>query len=101
MAFLKDILQIEKEKMRIEAHIYPHQSLLNIKTYWQKVTGVQKEKVKVYVAVSRASRGKRPKNLLPHGTAYLKISGRQEFFKVLGFIDGLVKGIINETKLCQ
>ncbi|TSC74046.1 MAG: Resolvase helix-turn-helix protein [Parcubacteria group bacterium Gr01-1014_33] len=93
MIFLKDVLMIEKEKMRLEIHIYPQQSLADACTYWRGITGIPEERIKAYVAVSPASRGKRPKNLLPHGTAYLRINSRQEFFKVRGLIDGIIKGI--------
>ncbi len=93
VAFLKDILMIKKEKMRLEIHIYPQQSLVDARAYWQGITGIPEERVKAYVAVSAASGGKRPKNLLPYGTAYLRIDSRHEFFKVRGLIDGITKEI--------
>lgn len=93
IAFLKDALGIGSEKLRLEVHIYPQQSLSEACTYWHQVTEISEDWIKAYVAVSPASRGKRPNNLLPHGTAYLRINNRQEFFKVRGLIDGIAKAL--------
>lgn len=93
ICFLKDVLGIGNEKLRLEVHIYPQQSLSEACTYWHQVTGISEDRIRAYVAVSIASRGKRPKNLLPHGTAYLRINSRKEFFKVRGLIDGIIKTI--------
>ena len=94
IAFLKDVLGIGSEKLRLEVHIYPQQSLSDARMYWHQVTGISADWIKAYVVVSPTSRGKRPKNLLPYGTAYLRINSRQEFFKVRGLIDGIVKGLV-------
>ena len=84
IAFLKNVLEVKKEKMRLEIHIYPQQSRADACVYWHEVTGISQERIKAYVAVSPTSRGKRPKNLLPHGTAYLRVDSRKVFFKVRG-----------------
>ncbi|MDP3710712.1 MAG: hypothetical protein Q8R29_03265 [bacterium] len=91
ICFLERILNIKKEAMRADVIIQPNLSPSNALDYWRDITKIPKEKIAVYKALSRASQGKRPKNLLPYGTFQLKISQRQEFFKIRGLIDGIIK----------
>ena len=95
MQFLEKVLNIKREKMRAEILIQPNLSSADALDYWHDVTKIPKEKLYVYKALSRASRGKRPKNILPYGTFQLKVSRRQEFFKIKGLIEGIIEAEID------
>ncbi|MDO8656986.1 MAG: hypothetical protein Q7K45_07155, partial [Nanoarchaeota archaeon] len=93
LKFLKRILEIPYQNMYAVAMIYPNLSPEKSIKYWQELTGIPLEKFRSYTALSRASQGKRPKNLLPYGTFQLRVHSRQEFFKIRGLIDGIIKNI--------
>ena len=89
--FLEKVLRINKSRIKTQVMIYPNLNPKESIDYWQNITKIPKENFRYQVALSRASQGKRPKHLLPYGTIQLRISKRQEFFKIKGLIDGIVK----------
>lgn len=91
--FLERIFNIPREK--VKAGVLIHQNLDNVSAvrYWQSLTKIPKENINSYIARSIASQGKRPKNSLPYGTLQLRVNRRQEFFKVRGLIDGIIKAV--------
>lgn len=91
LKFIKKILKISSDNMYAVAMIYPGCSSDDAVKYWHDLTKIPLEKFHFYVALSRASQGKRPKNLLPYGTFQLRVHSRQEFFKIRGLIDGIIK----------
>ncbi|TSC91286.1 MAG: Resolvase helix-turn-helix protein [Parcubacteria group bacterium Gr01-1014_2] len=91
--FLKRILGISKEKIKGQVMIYPNLNPKKSVDYWQSITKIPKENFRYQVALSRASQRKRPKHLLPYGTLQLRVSRRQEFFKIKGLIDGIIKSL--------
>lgn len=94
MRFLEQALNVKREMMRAEILIQPNLSSIDALNYWHDITKIPKDKLFVYKALSRASGGKRPKNLLPYGTFQLKVSQRQEFFKIKGLIGGIINARI-------
>lgn len=93
VAFLERILKINREKIKCQVMIYPSINPQKAIQYWQGITQIPTENFRTQMAVSRASQGKRPWNLLPYGTLQLRISKRQEFFKIRGLIDGVIKSL--------
>ena len=91
LKFLEKILKISREQMKGEIYIQPNLSSDHSLTYWHDIIGISKDNLKVYKALSRASGGKRPKNLLPYGTIHIRVRGRIEYFKIKGMIDGVMK----------
>lgn len=89
--FMEKILGILKSKIRAQAMIYPNIQAKTAIDYWQNITQIPRENFRCQVALSRASQQKRPKHLLPYGTLQLRISRRQEFFKIKGLMDGIIK----------
>ncbi|MBI3335820.1 MAG: hypothetical protein HY001_05000 [Candidatus Portnoybacteria bacterium] len=90
IAFLKNIIGVEKDM--IKADIFLH-SLVNAEkslAYWQSITRLPKINFYFHKAISKASGGKRPKNLLPYGTLQLRVNKRREFFQIRGLIDGII-----------
>lgn len=91
MNFLKRILSISKDRIKAQVMIYPNLNSNKCIKYWQNLTKIPKDNFRCQVALSRASQKKRPNNLLPYGTLQLRVSQRQEFFKIRGLIDGIIK----------
>lgn len=89
MRFLREILKVPDERIRMHIHIHPNCSQQRAIQFWSKLTHLSKENFHITRQVSRASRGKRPKRMLPHGTLDIRVHRRQLFFRVLGLIDGL------------
>lgn len=90
MNFLERILNIPKSRMTGQVMIYPSLNPSASMNYWHRITKIPKERIRYQVALSRANQNKRPKNLLPYGTFQIRVSQRQEFFKIRGLIDGLI-----------
>lgn len=93
IVFLEKILGITKDRIKTQVMIYPGMVGERAIGYWQGVTKIPKENFRYQVALSRASQEKRPKHLLPYGTLQLRINKRQEFFKIKGLIDGIIKNV--------
>ena len=90
---LEKILGITKDRIKAPIFIYPGMIPEEAINYWQKLTNIPRENFRCQMALSRASQGKRPKNLLPYGTLQLRMNKRQEFFKIRGLIDGIIKNL--------
>jgi len=89
--FLERVLKITKEKMKCQVMIYPNINPGKAIQYWHNVTQIPASNFRTQMTVSRVSQGKRPWNLLPYGTMQIRVSRRQEFFKIRGLMDGIVK----------
>lgn len=93
MKFLRNIFQVDDGKIRAGIHIYPNINADYAKKFWSKITGLPAERFYIVQQVSRSSKGKRAFNRLPHGTAVIKVSNRQLFFRMKGMIKGVVSKI--------
>ena len=94
LRFIREILKVPEEKIRPSIQFYPDTNKEEALAFWSKITHIAKDKFLTTIAISRASKGKRPKNLLPYGTLQIRVHKRQKFFEIMGFIDGLIKQII-------
>lgn len=93
MRFITEVLKVAVNQVRAKAMLHPNISSSGAINFWHSVTGIPKENFKAYIVLSRASRKIRPKNLLPYGTLQILIGKRQEFFKIKGLIEGIIKSI--------
>ncbi|MDP2663942.1 MAG: hypothetical protein Q8P08_00610 [bacterium] len=91
LRFLREVMQISEEKLRpivqIHKNIKPELAI----NFWAKITSLPQKSFHITHQTSRASKGKRPYNLLPYGTLKLNVVGRQNFFKIKGWIDGVIQ----------
>lgn len=92
--FLTKSLQIPRDKIRGGIHLYPDTNINLAKEYWSKISSIPKEKFYIITQVSQASRGKRPYNKLPFGTAVIRTGGRKHFYLLKGMIEGIKKRIL-------
>lgn len=91
LCFIRKILKVSEEKIKPLIHIYPDTDRDGAMRFWSDVTSIPQDKFITTAQVSVASRGKRPKNLLPYGTLLLRVFNRKKFFEIMGFIDGIIK----------
>ena len=91
LRFLREVMQIPEERLRPVVQIHHNIKPKSAISFWAKITNIPKERFRVTHQTSRASKGKRPYNSLPYGTLKLDANGRQNFFKIKGWIDGLAK----------
>ena len=83
MRYLREVLQIPDEQIKPGIILYRGIDMEKAKSFWAGVTRLPKETFWVSVAVSRASKKRRPGNSLPYGTIQLRVNSRQPFFRIL------------------
>lgn len=94
MKFFREICNISNEKIKARVHLYPSINQKKATSYWVKITGLPKVNFqKPQTQISRASKGKRPRNTLPYGTLHLVISNTELTCRVKGWIQGISERI--------
>ncbi len=94
MRFFQEICALPKEKIKARIHLYPEINHLKALNYWKKITSLPGNNFqKSQIQISKASKGKRPRNTLPYGTLHLTAGNTKITCKVKGWI----KGISNKT----
>lgn len=91
LRFLREIVKIPEKKLKASIRIHPNISAQSAVDFWSTITKIPRPKFQITTQISRASQGKRPKNSLPYGTLDLRVHGRQKFFQIKGWINGLIK----------
>ena len=94
MRFLREICNIPDSKITARIHLYPEINYQKTLNFWRKITKLPKKNFKPpQIQVSRASKGKRPKNTLPYGTLHLTVNSTELTCKVKGWIRGISEKI--------
>jgi len=89
LRFFREILDVPEEKIKVSLLLHPNIDEQSAIHFWSQITSIPEERFGTTNQVSRASKGRRPKNTLPYGTLRLRIYKRQKFFQIKGWIDGL------------
>ncbi|MFA5744981.1 MAG: hypothetical protein WC887_02090 [Candidatus Paceibacterota bacterium] len=96
--FLREILGIPAEKIRLSMRLYAHINEDEARTYWIRVTSLpHKNFFKTTYLVSGASKGKRPYNRLPWGTLQVEVCDTAKFHYLIGMIEGVKKELLHGT----
>ena len=94
LAFLRRVCAVRDDKIRANLRIYKHQNASSLMDFWSKVTEIQKAGFgKIYLGVSKSSKGQRPFNRLPYGTIQIRIYDTQLFHRIMGWIAGIKRAI--------
>jgi len=91
LRFLKEVLDIPKEKIRPSIQIHKNIERQVAIEFWSNITKIPRSRFRIRSQISRASKGKRPFNSLLYGTLELRVSGRKEFFRIRGWIAGVAQ----------
>ncbi len=90
ITFLINVMSIPKEKISINLRLFAHMDVEKEIDYWSTVTGIPKSQFdKPSFVISRASKGIRPFNRLPHGIAKVQVGDTKSFYRLMGWIDGI------------
>lgn len=94
MCFFRKICHVSDEKIHIQLVLHRNVSEVVARSYWSKILGIsEKNFYNASFALSRSSKGKRPKERLPFGTVQISISGKDIANKVKGWTIGIEKQI--------
>lgn len=94
MRFFREVCNIPDEKIKARIHLYPRINHQKTTNYWIKITRLPKKNFqKPQTQISRASKGKRPRNTLPYGTLHLTAGNTEMACKVKGWVRGISEKI--------
>jgi hypothetical protein len=90
ITFLTEIMSIPRDKIALNLRLYPHMESQKEIGYWSRITGLNKSQFdRPSFVVSKSSLGIRPYNRLPHGTIQVRVANTKEFYRLMGWIDGM------------
>jgi len=90
--FLHEICNVPNGRIKARIHLYPRTNRSKAISYWSRVAGLPKKNFyKSQVQISRASKSRRAKNTLPHGTLHLTVCDTELACRVKGWIRGLLQ----------
>ena len=93
LRFLREVMQIPEEGLRPIVQIHHNVKAESAINFWSRTSGIPQKFFHITHQTSRASKGKRSPYSLPYGTLRLEVRGRQNFFRIKGWIDGLIRQI--------
>lgn len=91
LRFLREILEIPEEKIKLSIRIHSNISERSTLAFWSTTINFPLSRFRVTRQLSKASKGKRSKNSLPHGVLSIRFYNRRKFFQIMGWIDGLTQ----------
>lgn len=94
LKFVRRILKVPEGRIRAGVNIYPNLDRNKALRFWINVTKLPMENFHTSVQQSSASKSRRPQNFLPYGTLHIKINSRQLFYKVRGYIKGIISNLL-------
>lgn len=90
MNFFRKVCRVADEKIKVQLIAHKNIDMEEAIGYWSRLTKLSKSQfMKTCCAVSSASKCKRNKNSLTHGTVHIRINDVKLFFRIIGWIDGL------------
>lgn len=94
MKFFREACNIPSEKIKARIHLYPQINQKEATNYWMKITILPRVNFQPpQIQVSRASKGRRPRNTLPYGTLHLTVNNTELACRVKGWIQGVSEKI--------
>lgn len=91
MRYVREVLLVSDDKIKPGVIIYPNLNAKRVAQFWADIINIPESTFWVSIAVSKASKMRKPSNYLPHGTVHIRISSRQIFHKIQGHIEGIRK----------
>ena len=92
MRFFRETCKIPDEKIKLRIHLYPNTNQKKATEFWSKITKLPKNNfLKAQVQISKASKRKRSRNTLPHGTLHIRAGNTKTTSTVRGWIRGITE----------
>lgn len=95
MWYLRKGLGVVDTQIKSGIHIHPNIKAEKAKRFWSKITKLPKGTFFITEQISRASKFKRKGNFLPYGTLSIRVNRRQPFYRIKGYITGIIKQVEN------
>jgi len=93
LRFLREVMRIPEEALRPIVQIHHNVEVKSAINFWSKISDIPQKFFHITHQISKASKGKRSTYSLPYGTFRLEVRGRQNFFRIKGWINGLIRQI--------
>lgn len=90
MKYLREVLNVNDQKIHPEIQLHPNIGENKAKAFWSNITNLPQSKFYTYRPVNKSSKFIRPKHFLPYGTLNLRVYKRQLFYRVRGYIQGII-----------
>lgn len=95
--FFRTICKVQNSRIHIQLVLHENISEDKAKRYWSKILNLPLTNFyRASYVKSIASKGRRPKNRLPHGTIQLSISGKINANKIHGWMKGVKEQYMRE-----
>ncbi len=91
LCFMRKVLQVPENKFKVSLQLHTNINEGSTINFWSEVTNIPEERFRITRQISRASKGKRPKNSLPYGTLRLRVYDYRKIYKIKGWINGLAR----------
>ncbi len=91
LRYVREVLQIPDKRLKPGIGLHPGLDADQARDFWAQVTSLPRTDFWISVSTSSASKRKRHLHRLPHGTLQLRINRRQEYYTVLGHIEGIAE----------
>jgi len=92
--FFRETCRVLDDKICARVHIYPGMDYKKVMKFWSKTTNLRKKNFyPPQIQISRASKGKMPRNTLPYGTLHLTVLSTELASRVKGWIQGIAEKI--------
>lgn len=90
LRFLREVCNINEEKIKGEVRVYEHHNEAYLLNFWNQTTNIPFSRLKtIKNGVSISSQRLRPYNVLPYGTIQIRVNSTQLYHKIMGWIEGL------------
>lgn len=94
--FLREVLDIPPERIRLSMRLYAHISEKDAYAYWMRAAGLPRRNFfKTTYLISGASKGVRPYNRLPWGTLQIEVCDTAKFHFLMGMIGGVKERLLH------
>lgn len=96
LRFLREILNVEEERIRAGVQLHQNIKPEVAKKFWSRITKLPQERFYTFDQVSKISKFKRHIHFLPHGTITIRVNSRRLFYRVKGYINGIGKQLTKD-----
>lgn len=90
MKFFRKFFAIKDDEFRLQLVVHPNVDIVKAVSRWASVTKLGKDQfIKTFSKQPISSKGIRSKESLPNGTIHIRIYDVNQFFRIIGWIEGL------------
>jgi len=92
LKWLREVCNVSEEKLRVHLRIHHDLDRRKIEQYWSKITGIPLSRFHRTTFKTSSSNGKRY-NRLEYGIATITVCDTNLFYKIMGWIEGIVSNM--------